>query len=224
MSKLSWLNGKGMRVRLAVVVDAYGKDPYTVPPNVAVAANLYQRDFGPVKGEPLIVAEDPARTRILGNWRYTYEGRDVPMPGEPGIRKWFMRSHLKMEYDPAPWARVKELITSAINMGTRPCGMGNGGVGQIRALGDSVQGASLLCHAARRDRAPGRTPPRFDRSVSVPKAAFATSPTALAYAFPYPDSERFSAPSHDAVHVALITDEPLRAGLPQLFLPCEKVR
>jgi hypothetical protein len=114
-----WLNEQGIRVRLAVVIDAYGHDPYTVPPNVAVAANLYQHDFGPVKGAPQIAAEDPGQTRILGNWRYTYEGREIDMPGEPAVRKWFMGSHLKMEYDPEPWRRVTDLLLSAVTSHSR---------------------------------------------------------------------------------------------------------
>jgi pimeloyl-ACP methyl ester carboxylesterase len=110
-----WLNEQGIRVRLAVVVDAYGRDSYVVPANVATAANLFQRDFGPVRGAPKIVAEDPRQTRILGNWRYSYKGRDIPMPGEPFLRRWFMGSHLKMEYDPEPWRCVRDLIVSAVN-------------------------------------------------------------------------------------------------------------
>jgi hypothetical protein len=115
-----WLKDQGVRVRLAVIIDSYGRDPYTVPPNVAVAANFYQRDFGPVRGAPKIAAVDPQRTRILGNWRYQYGGRDVAMPGEPFIRRWFMGSHLKMEYDPAPWIRVRDLIVSACQNGFAP--------------------------------------------------------------------------------------------------------
>ena len=107
-----WLNEQGMRVRLVVVIDAYGHDPYSVPPNVTAAANLYQRDFGPVRGAPEITAEDPRQTRVLGNWRYSYQGRDVAMPGEPWIRRWFMGSHLKMEYDPEPWRRVRDLLVA----------------------------------------------------------------------------------------------------------------
>ncbi len=34
------------------------------------------------------------------------------MPGEPGIRKWFMGSHLKMEYDPEPWNQVLDLLAT----------------------------------------------------------------------------------------------------------------
>ena len=110
-----WLNAQGIRVRLAVIVDSYGRDPYTVPPNVALAANLYQHDPGPVRGAPSIQAEDALRTRILGNWKYSYKGRDVPMPGEPLTRRWFMGSHLKLEYDPEPWTRVIDLIVSAVD-------------------------------------------------------------------------------------------------------------
>jgi hypothetical protein len=110
-----WLKEQEIRVRLTVVIDGYGRDSYVVPSNVATAANLYQRDFGPVRGAPKIVAEDPGQTRILGNWRYRYKDRDVPMPGEPFLRRWFMGSHLKMEYDPEPWKRVRDLIVSAVN-------------------------------------------------------------------------------------------------------------
>ena len=108
-----WLGGEGIRVRLLVIIDSYGHDSYTVPPNVAEAANLYQRDFGAIKGAAKIVAENPERTRILGVWRYSYKNRDVVMPGEPWIRRWFMGSHLKMEYDPEPWARVLDLLVPA---------------------------------------------------------------------------------------------------------------
>jgi hypothetical protein len=108
-----WLDELGIHVRLAVVVDSYGRDPYAVPPNVAVAANLYQRDPGFIKGAPKIVALDARRTRVLGNWRYVYSGRSVEMPGEPGARRWFIGSHLKMEYDPEPWRCVRELLSSA---------------------------------------------------------------------------------------------------------------
>ena len=108
-----WLGERGIRVRLLVVIDSYGRDSYEVPPNVAEAANLYQHDFGAIPGRTEITAEDPSRTRILGNWRYTHKGREIDMPGEPGIRRWFMGSHLKMEYDPEPWKRVLDLLVSA---------------------------------------------------------------------------------------------------------------
>ncbi len=115
-----WLKGKGIRVRLAVLVDSYGRDSYTIPPNVGAAANLFQRDFGPVRGTPRITAENDAFTRVLGNWRYSYKGRNVPMPGEPWIRRWFLGSHLKMEYDAEPWTRVRNLIVWACSTAGPP--------------------------------------------------------------------------------------------------------
>ena len=107
-----WLQEQGFRVRLAVIVDSWGKDSYRVPSNVAVAANFYQHDFGAVRGTEKITAED-GDTQILGNWRYSYSGRNVAMPGEPWTRRWFMGSHLKMEYDPEPWRRVLDLLVHA---------------------------------------------------------------------------------------------------------------
>jgi hypothetical protein len=108
-----WLQEQGIHVQLAVVIDSYGRDPYTVPPNVSEAANLYQRDLGFVRGAAKIEAEDPAHTRILGNWHYSYRGRAIAMPGEPWIRRTFIGSHLKMEYDPEPWDRVTALLLAA---------------------------------------------------------------------------------------------------------------
>ena len=74
--RLAWtLNGWGVGVRLVAIVDAYGKDPYRVPPNVQAAANWFQRDHLFIKGAPLLRAEDPARTRILFNRKVSYKGR-----------------------------------------------------------------------------------------------------------------------------------------------------
>lgn len=115
-----WLQEQGIHVELAVVIDSYGRDPYTVPPNVAEAANLYQRDLGFVRGASKIKAEDPAHTKILGNWRYHYRGHTIPMPGEPWIRRTFMGSHLKMEYDPAPWERATTLLLCAAQSNPTP--------------------------------------------------------------------------------------------------------
>jgi len=109
-----WLHDKGIRVLLVVLIDSYGRDSYTVPPNVMAAANLFQRDFGPVRGARAILAEDASKTRIYGNWVYRYRGREIPMPGEPWTRKWFLGGHLKMEYDPEPWARVCDLVVQTV--------------------------------------------------------------------------------------------------------------
>lgn len=107
------LHGDGIGVRLAVVVDGWGRDPYTVPPNVEAAADLFQRDFGFVRGAPRIRAVGPKRTRILGNWRYTYKNRHIAMPGKHRLERWFFGSRRKMEHDPAPWRHVREFVAGA---------------------------------------------------------------------------------------------------------------
>ena len=109
-----WLRDKGVRVLLVVLIDSYGRDSYTVPPNVMAAANLFQRESAVVRGTRAIHAEDASKTRLYGNWAYRYRGRAIPMPGEPWTRKWFLGAHLKMEYDPEPWARVRALIVQAV--------------------------------------------------------------------------------------------------------------
>jgi pimeloyl-ACP methyl ester carboxylesterase len=107
------LNEWGVPVRLAFVIDAYGKDTYFVPPNVQEAANIYQRDHLFIKGAPLIQAEDPARTRVLFNRQVSYKDRKLPMPEHTGMERFAMDEHAMVEYDPQVWDEVVRLITSA---------------------------------------------------------------------------------------------------------------
>ncbi|MBI4460810.1 MAG: hypothetical protein HY648_12230, partial [Acidobacteria bacterium] len=69
------LNRLKIPVLLTVQVDSVGRNDARIPPNVACAANLFQRDGILIQGEPEILAEDAARTRIIGNFRYDYENR-----------------------------------------------------------------------------------------------------------------------------------------------------
>jgi len=113
-----WLARKlkewGVPVRLAIVVDAYGKDPYTVPPNVKEAANIFQRDHLFIKGAPEIRAEKPDETRILFNRRVSYKDRKIPLEEHSGMERFFMDEHAMVEYDTEIWTEVVRLITSAI--------------------------------------------------------------------------------------------------------------
>lgn len=109
------LHEGGYGVRRLVVIDCVGDGGEVIPPNVGSALNLYQRDsWWPVVGAKRIRAEDPARTEILGNEQFRYRGKRIEMPGEPWIRRTFMRGHLKMEYDPAVWQLVEERLAEAI--------------------------------------------------------------------------------------------------------------
>jgi pimeloyl-ACP methyl ester carboxylesterase len=109
------LNGWGVTFRLVAVVDGYGKDEYTVPPNVLAAANWFQRDHLFIKGAPLLRAEDPARTRILFNRKVSYKGRggEFEIDEQSRSQTFFMGAHLTMEFDMPLWREVEEMVTSA---------------------------------------------------------------------------------------------------------------
>jgi pimeloyl-ACP methyl ester carboxylesterase len=109
------LNDWGVPVRLAAIVDAYGKDSYLVPPNVHSAANWFQRDQLLVKGAPSLRAEDPSRTRILFNRRLSYRGRErqPEIDEQSRLQTLFLGAHLVMEFDMPLWREVEQMIISA---------------------------------------------------------------------------------------------------------------
>lgn len=104
----------GVPVELALLVDAFGKDGYTVPPNVRTAANFFQRDHIVVKGASLLHPADPAATRILVNRKLSYKGRYIPMPDRTWTQRTFMGSHIKLEYDEPLWAEIEALLVKAL--------------------------------------------------------------------------------------------------------------
>ena len=108
------LDKAGISVLLTVQVDSVGIADAVIPANVHAAANLFQRDFWPLRGAPQIRAADPKRTRILGNFQYHYDSALVVSPDESVARMVLMGAHNKMELDPAVWEQVEGLIASAI--------------------------------------------------------------------------------------------------------------
>ena len=115
------LKTRGIAVRLLVVIDAVGKEAYTVPSNVDAAANLYQRSsFWPLLGAKKIRASDPSRTRIICNVQYRYnyrlwDGKKIEKPTyETSLRWRWMGGHLRMEYDPEVWSHVCNLIMAEL--------------------------------------------------------------------------------------------------------------
>ncbi|HEY3835133.1 MAG TPA: hypothetical protein VGL72_01110 [Bryobacteraceae bacterium] len=107
------LNDKQIPVLALVSVDAIGHNQ-PVPPNVRMVANFYQRDSCPVCGATRIRAEDPARTTILGNFQWKYRHKYVDIHTEPWVRRFFVRGHEKMEFDPDMWAEVKKILLQAV--------------------------------------------------------------------------------------------------------------
>lgn len=99
----------GIPVALLVEIDGVGGGGLLVPPNVAFAANLFQRE-GWLHGGAAIRPEDPMKTKILGNFEYHYRGKEVDESGENMAHRIFLGTHLKMENDPQVWNHVERLI------------------------------------------------------------------------------------------------------------------
>jgi hypothetical protein len=102
-------------VALTVQIDSIGHDDRIIPSNVARAANLFQRNGWLIRGEPDIKAEDPARTTIIGNFKFDYSQKRVDVSKVPFMKKAFRVAHTRMEYDPDVWTKVEELILASIN-------------------------------------------------------------------------------------------------------------
>lgn len=97
---------------LTIQVDSVskrGEDDGLIPSNVAEAINLYQLD-GLLHGRPQIVAADPLRTHILGNFKFDYKTKSANCKDYPWFARTFMRPHIEIESDPKVWSRVESLI------------------------------------------------------------------------------------------------------------------
>jgi hypothetical protein len=93
-----------------VQVDSVGRGDKVIPSNVRRAANLFQRDGLIIKGEREIRAEDPARTTIVGNFKFDYGGKEVDLSEVSWLKRLFQAAHTKMDHDPEVWALVERLI------------------------------------------------------------------------------------------------------------------
>jgi pimeloyl-ACP methyl ester carboxylesterase len=99
-------------VLLTIQVDSISKlglNDHLVPGNVARAVNFYQTG-GPLHGNRQIVAADPARTQILGDFRFDYRTQPEPCSAYPWFARHFLKGHTSIECDPNVWSRVEALI------------------------------------------------------------------------------------------------------------------
>lgn len=108
------LHELGIPVLLTVQIDSVGRGDAVIPANVRRAANLYQSDGWFIRGEPEIRAQDPQKTEIVGNFRFSYKEKKVDLSGVPWYRIIFRKAHAKMDRDPAVWAKVEELIRAEL--------------------------------------------------------------------------------------------------------------
>lgn len=111
------LNRDGIPVLLTIQVDSvmkHGEDDSLIPPNVAQAVNYYETD-GLLHGRTTIRAADPARTHIIGNFRFAYGPK--PLACEAAYPWWdrlVMRPHIEIECDPKVWHQVESLIRATL--------------------------------------------------------------------------------------------------------------
>lgn len=116
------LEARGIPVLLTVQVDAVGRNDDVIPANVRRAANLFQDDGWLIRGQPEIRAADPAKTEILGNFRFSYGEKAVDMSQVPWRQRLFRDAHAKMCNDPDVWGKVEELVLSEFDESTRQPG------------------------------------------------------------------------------------------------------
>src|SRR6266542_2492001 len=108
------LERTGVPVLLTVQVDSVGRGDGIIPANVARAANLFQRNGLFIRGEPKIRAQDPSSTTIIGNFDFDYRNKKIDISEVSWMKKLIRVAHVKMEFDPAVWALVEELIEKEI--------------------------------------------------------------------------------------------------------------
>ncbi len=110
------LDRRGIPVALSIQVDTIGKPGHKhspISPNVATAINFYQTR-GPLHGQPEIVATDPQRTKILGNFHMTYEGRPINCDNYSWYSRTINKPHHEIENDLRVWDQIASLIDSTL--------------------------------------------------------------------------------------------------------------
>lgn len=110
------LQRDGVPVLLTVQVDSVAKlwqNDSVIPDNVAEAVNFYQ-PHGVVHGRAQIMAADPARTDILGNYRIDYRKAPVQCPQASWIDRVFTPDHMQSECDPRLWSQVENLVRQSM--------------------------------------------------------------------------------------------------------------
>ena len=90
-----------------------GQSGSTISPNVVRAVNFYQ-PRGLLHGRSEIYAADPVRTKIIGNFRMTYE-HPINCDNYPWYARTFNRPHHEIENDPRVWDQAASLIDAELS-------------------------------------------------------------------------------------------------------------
>ncbi len=110
------LNALNVPVLLTIQVDSVQKsnqDDRTIPANVQEAINFYQSE-GLLHGRSRIRADDPKRTKILGNFSSSYRRNPVSCADYPWYARAFMKPHIEIENDPEVWDKIEALIVTKV--------------------------------------------------------------------------------------------------------------
>jgi len=106
------LEHDGIPVALTIQVDSvrkHGQDDSIISANVAEAVNFYQTR-GIIHGRAKIVAANPYRTAIVGNFSFTYQKEPDACRIYPWYDRMFFKGHTSIECDPRVWSQVQNLI------------------------------------------------------------------------------------------------------------------
>src|SRR5579864_3373485 len=110
------LQNDGIPVLLTIQVDSVSKfrqNDAVIPANVAQAANFYQPD-GFVHGQSAIRAADPARTKIIGNFRFDYKASPYACSEYPWYDRILVKTHTQIECDLNVWKQAEALIRAEL--------------------------------------------------------------------------------------------------------------
>ena len=107
----------GVPVMLTVQVDSVGLHDGRIPANVHEALNYYQHEWLTFQGQDNIVAADPAKTTIIGSYRFYYPPF-LPSVGRPEtwVRRHLGGGHARMEADPVLWIGVQLQILKSLGL------------------------------------------------------------------------------------------------------------
>jgi hypothetical protein len=111
------LRRKGIPVLLTVQVDSVAKvwqNDSVIPDNVAQAINFYQ-PHGIIHGQPQIVAANPTKTQILGNYLIDYKKTPVECPDASWADRFFTPGHMQSECDPHLWSQIEALMRERLS-------------------------------------------------------------------------------------------------------------
>ena len=92
-----------------------GQNDSQIPANVANAIKFYQPK-GMLHGRDRIRPDDPSRTKVLGNLRMTYDGRQIDCSNYPWLVRVLNKPHHEIENDPRVWGQIASLIDSQLSL------------------------------------------------------------------------------------------------------------